>query len=268
MDIKEARAKVNEISVPEEETTEEAVVEKEGGEAPVEADKPEAEPEAEAEEEDKGAAVEQDPPRVPYSRFESVNEARIEAEAKLRLFEEAQERERLEKAAVKSPEGLPAYWVKLYGDSDASQEAYALRQQELTDIRQSLQSSIREDMVKEQAESEQRTETLVDEWSNQIDDFAAKNKRKFTDGDTDAILDVMDELTPKDTDGSYIVEPIQFLARAVELHDLRTEKATAAKKASKQATAQLTAAKGEGALVTPTKEWDGDWRKKLTRMGQ
>lgn len=257
------------ISEPEVEPTEDAPAEepKEEGAAAVEAEKPEAEPEAKAEEEAEEPAEEKDPPRVPYSRFETVNAARIEAETRLRLFEEAAERERLEKAAVKGPEGLPEYWTKLYGDGPESIQAYELRQQELADMRESLQESIRKDMVREQAESEQRTESTVDEWSNKIDDFAAQNKRKFTDADTDAILDVMDSLTPKDGDGNYIVEPIDYLEQAVEIYDLRTEKALAAKKTAKQNTAKLTAAKPEGSLVTPTKEWDGDWRKKLLRMG-
>lgn len=265
------RLKANEqISEPEADKPEGEPAEepKEDGEAPVEAEKPDAKPEAEAEEEAEEPTVEKDPPRVPYSRFETVNEARIIAEQKVKLFEETQERERLEKAAAKGPEGLPAYWVKLYGDSEASKEAYALRQQELTEIRQSLQSSIREDMVKEQVQQEQRTDTLVDEWSSQIDDFASENKRKFTDADTDALLDVMDELTPKDGDGNYIVEPIQYLARAVELYDLRQEKALAAKKISKQQTTKLTAAKSEGIPANAPGEWDGDWRKKLAKMGQ
>lgn len=258
------------ISEPAEETPEETPAEepKEEGEATVEAEKPEGEAEDKTEDKPEEPAEEKDPPRVPFSRFETVNEERIALKERVRLFEEAQERERLEKAAAKGPEGLPEYWVKLYGDSDASKEAYALRQQELADMRETLHADVRKGIQKEQAEAEQRTEETVEDWSTKIDDFAAQSKRKFSDADTDAILDVMDELTPKDAEGNYIVEPIDYLGRAVELYDLRTEKALASKKTAKQTATKLVSAKSEGTLVTPTKEWNGDWRSKLAKMGQ
>lgn len=260
------RANLDQPSVPEDEPTEdtEQDVEGEEGEATVEADNTEAEPEEDKAED---TTVEKDPPRVPYSRFETVNERAIRAEEQLRIMQEERERERLAQAAAPTPAGLPTYWVKLYGDSDASKEAYALRQQELAEERKTIQSNLREELQREQVEAEQRTEQTVEDWSNQIDDFAAQNKRKFSDAETDALLDVMDELTPKDENGNYIVEPIQYLPQAVELYDLRQEKALASKKASKQATARLTGARSEGSLVTNTKEWDGNWEKKLNRLG-
>lgn len=268
MSLEEIRAKVNQPSVPEDEPSEEVQVGEEGGEAAVEADNSEAEADAQAEEDAGGDAVEQDPPRIPYSRFESVNAARIEAETRLRLLEEEREEERLARASQPTDAGLPAYWVKLYGDSDASKEAYALRQQELKDMEEVVRENVRQSILEEQAQAEQHTEELVEDWSSQIDDFAATRKRKFSDADTDAILDVMDELTPKDNEGNYVVEPIQYLERAVELYDLRAEKANASKRVSKQQTTRLASAKGEGALITPTKEWTGDWRSKLAKLGQ
>lgn len=272
MSSEELRAKLDQPSVPEEETPEETDKPAETEEKPaVEGEEPESEDESEGktkdEAEDQGTTVEKDPPRVPYSRFETVNERAIRAEEKLRFYEEERDREQLAKAASETPSGMPEYWVKLYGDSDASKQAYALRQQELQDERVNLRKAIREDMQKEQVESEQRTDNLVDDWSTQIDDYAAKNKRKFTDTETDALLDVMDELTPKDENGNYIVEPIQYLAQAVELHDLRLEKAQFAKKQSKQQTTRLTAAKSEGAPGSKPGNWDGNWEKKLAQMG-
>lgn len=264
MSLDELRAKLNQPSVPDEEPSEEPEVKSEEGEAPVEAEKPEVDAEApEAEAEAEEPTVEKDPPRIPYSRFESVNEARIRAEEELRLFKQREEQERLARAAAPTDTGLPAYWVKLYGDSPESKEAYALRQQELAEMRESLEQGVRQSILQEQRQAEERTEELVSDWSAQIDEFAATQKRKFTDAETDSILDVMDELTPKDEDGNYLVEPIQYLTSAVELYDLRTEKANAAKKVSKQQATKLVGAKSEGSLITPAKEWTGDWRSKL-----
>lgn len=265
MEDKDIRANLDQPSVPDEESQDDTAVESEEVEAPVE---PEKEEEAEVESEaDKTTTVDVDPPRVPYSRFESVNERAIRAEEQLRMMQEEREEAKLAQAAAPNADGLPSYWVKLYGDSEASKEAFQLRQQELKEERESLRAGLREDMQREQIESEQRVDSTVDEWSNQIDDFAAANKRKFTDSETDALLDVMDELTPKDESGNYIVEPIQYLPRAVELYDLRQEKALATKKASRQQTARLTSAKSEGTPISKLGEWDGNWEKKLTKMG-
>lgn len=265
MDIEDIRSQLDQPTSPDEEVDEEQ--ENEEGEAASEAENEEEESEVEesTEEEDSETDVERDTPRVPYSRFESVNERAIRAEEELRILKESQQHGTV--PANDAPVQLPSYWVKLYGDSDASKEAFQLRQQELKETRQELYQSLREEMEQEREQEEARTEELVDDWSAQIDDFAATHKRKFTDTQTDALLDVMDELTPKDSKGNYLVEPISLLPQAVELYDLRQERASAKKKQSKQATTRLTAARGEGTLTTPSQEWDGNWEKKLTKMG-
>lgn len=254
-------------SVPDQEEADETAtdVEKEEEQAPVEPEKAE---ETEVETEDDSATtVEADPPRVPYSRFESVNEARVRAEEQLRIMQAERAQEQLAQAAAPTDTGLPTYWVELYGDSDASKRAYQLRQQEIKEEREQLRQGLREDFQREQVEQEQRVDTTVEQWSNSIDDYAAKNKRTFTEADTDALLDVMDELTPKDENGNYIVEPIQYLDRAVELHDLRQDKAKNSARTSRQATARLTSAKSEGVPTSKPGEWDGNWEKKLSKMG-
>lgn len=265
------RANLDQISVPDDEVSEETTeaVESEEEAAPVEADN-EEETESEdktEEEENSETTVDNDPPRVPYSRFETVNERAIRAEEQLRIMREEREQERLAQAAATTDAGLPSYWVELYGDSDTSKKAYQLRQQELKEEREQLRTALREDMQREQAEAEQRTEDTVEDWSTKIDEFATTHKRKFTEAQTDALLDVMDELTPKDEDGNYIVEPIQYLPQAVELYDLRMERATAKQKESRKNTAKLTSAKSEGVPVAKPGEWDGNWEKKLTKMG-
>jgi len=266
MEEKDIRANLDDISVPETEVEEEVTGLKSEEEEPA-VEAPKSEETEEESEETEDTAVEKDPPRVPYSRFETVNERAIRAEEQLKIYQQREEQDKLAQASSKNEDGLPAYWVKLYGDSEASVEAYQLRQQELAEERETLKTGLREDLYKEQQEQETRQEETVKDWSSQIDEFAETNKRKFTDSQTDALLDVMDELTPKDANGNYIVEPIQYLPQAVELYDLRTERANASKKASRQATAKLTSAKGEGNPTATSDNWDGNWEKKLTRMG-
>lgn len=274
MDKDDIRANLDQPSVPDDEQLEEEAeqVKSEEEQPSVEADNVEEETEedtdeVETEEEAETTTVEKDPPRVPYSRFETVHERAIRAEEQLKVYKEAEERERLAQAAATTESGLPDYWVKLYGDSDVSKEAYQLRQQELREEREQLRNSLREDMQREQVEEEERTEATVEDWTGKIDQFATEHKRKFSESQTDALLDVMDELTPKDEDGNYLIEPIHYLPQAVELYDLRMEKATAKQKDSRKATARLTSAKSEGVPTAKPGEWDGNWEKKLTKMG-
>ena len=188
--------------------------------------------------------VEEEPSRIPYSRFETMHERATRAEAELDFLRSQRE--------VSAPEpvqfngDLPEKWTKLYGDNEASREAYGLYKagikEEFTTMRDELINEVRQ----QEYSREQEAEQTADDWATTMSDFAAKNSRKFSDAEESAILDVMDELTPKDDRGMYVVTPISYLAQAVELHDLRNQKATFAKRDARKRTVAITGARSEG----------------------
>lgn len=121
--------------------TKEEVVEKKEVVADTSDDAKDKEPEAEAEE----------PRRVPYSRLKNVWNAKQEAEQRAAKAErEAQEwRQKAEQRPVQSNSDsasgqLPAWWVKLYGDSDASQEAWKVQDAANKDFREQVTKEARQ----------------------------------------------------------------------------------------------------------------------------
>lgn len=210
------------------------------------------EPETPVEGENKGASepatpdeadVMTDPPRVPYSRFETVNERAIRAEAELELLK--QQREDKPDAVVFTGD-LPEKWVRLYGDNDASREAYGLYKTGIKEEFQSMRQDLLNEVRAEERRREVEAEKEANEWATKISDYGLKNARSFTDAEQSALLDVMDELAPKDDKGMYLVSPISYLPQAVELYDLRNQKANFSKKEAKRKATEIAGAKGEG----------------------
>lgn len=228
------------------EDTEAVVVEEEA--APSEAEKSE------------DTVVEEEPSRVPYSRFETVHERAIRAEAEAAFLKQQLEQS---KQTVQPPYSgdLPQEWVELWGDNETSRKAFAVEQRRIAKIEESVAEKAIERLQLVQQEREKQSEEVADSWTAQFDDYASKSKRTFTDDEQSAILDVMDELTHKDDKGNYLTNPIDYLPQAVEIYDFRTDRALASKKAAKQRTAQLTSAKGEGEPNGRSGQWTGNWEK-------
>lgn len=185
--------------------------------------------------------------RVPYSRFETVNERAIRAEKELELLREEQKQSKQVTVSETDP---PAEWLELYGDSDTSRRAWnvqqTLDQKRLASIQEAAARSAVEGLEKRQAEQSKHESEIVSNMENAFDDFAAKNKRTFSDSEQSAILDVMDDLSPKDEKGLYLVDPTTYMERAVELYDLRLAKSTTKKNESKRRATSLASAGSEG----------------------
>lgn len=197
--------------------------------------------------------------RVPYSRFETVNTRAIQAETELNMLKQ-QIAEGNRSSQNGSYQGdLPEAFVELYGDSDASRRVYELEQKRFQDIEEKAAERAVERLAERQAQLAQQEEQRVAEMENAFDDFASKNKRTFSDAEQSAILDVIDDFTPKDDTGHYLVDPMQYLDKAVEVYDLRAEKAQAKTKESKRRATSIASASSEGDATNQTTPWTGNW---------
>lgn len=230
----------------------------------------EAEPTSEAKVEET-TVVEEEPSRVPYSRFETVHDRAIKAETELALLKT--QRETTPEPVVFAGD-LPEKWVKLYGDNEASREAYGLYKAGIKEEFSTLKSELIQEVRRDEAAKESEAEKTAEEWATAISDYGAKTKRKFSDTDESALLDVMDELTPKNEQGEYLISPITYLKQAVELHDLRGQKADFSKKEAKRKAATLAGERGEGEPGAGSQEqghfrpgaWDS-WRNSPSLRG-
>lgn len=158
--------------------------------------------------------------KVPYSRFETVSrrarEAEEAAEDAQRKYDEllSHREASREDTTQHEPESyrgsLPVYWVKMYGDNDVSREAYAYELER--------QSSIREEARREALEAvrEERTtegkvlsqnERIIDDRLDSLSNYLG---RSVTEREEAALLDIVDEYTPKDDEGNYAGDLIGF----------------------------------------------------------
>ncbi len=238
-------------------------------ETPTGDSQPEEEDEEEesAEEEEEAApaaenAAEAEAPRVPYSRFEKVNQRAIEAEKELEILKR-QAAENPTRSTSEPHQGeLPDYWVELYGDSDLSRKAWTAEQKRITAIEDRAAESAVRNLQKVQQEEAKRVEDTVEEMENAFQDFGAQLKREFSDAEQSAILDLMDDLTPKGEDGKYLVSPLTFLEKSVQFYDLQNQSKVSKKREAKQKAASLTGGGSEGAPenTAPTGHFQaGNW---------
>ncbi len=206
-----------------------------------------------------------DDARIPYSRFEKVNERAIRAEERLAMLEEKLNQG--ETSNFTNEVELPEPWVKLYGDSDASKEAYQLQLQREIELQEKLEQQIFTRMEQRQSEEESRIESNIAQIDEQIEQFENTIGRKLTATEENAILDIQDEFTQKDEKGNYTT-PLLSPDKAFEIYTLRQDKAVQAKKQAKNRVLTLTGANNESEPESTSQadfnpnNW-GNWRNKL-----
>lgn len=218
-------------------------------------DAPQAKEEVESKEEEQ---------RVPYSRFETVRQQKEDA---IREAQEATERLRELEARQSRPtvddspyeEAIRNRVIKLYGDNDVSKEIIEIelsRQRQIEEAaeRRALEA-VRADRENEVTQVRQN-ENIID---MRIDDLAEALGRNLTAKEEEALLDVVDEYTPKNADGSYAGETIPF-DKAWEIVEMRNAQKSASASKSREVPTFLSGTRTEGEPNTDTqKEWRGGW---------
>lgn len=207
---------------------------------------------------------------VPYSRFSTVSRRAREAEQRAQEAEAALEelqRERATRPEVtretsREPEqftgGLPSYWVKLYGDSPQSREAYGyeLVRQEQIEERAERRAV---EAYRNEGQAERRAlvanENIID---NRIDDLSDQLGRGLTDSEESALLDIVDEYTPKDEYGNYAGDTIPF-TKAWEIYEMKQGAQAQTTRRSRSTATQLTGSKTEGEPSGQEKQKNDNW---------
>jgi hypothetical protein len=224
---------------PDDEESEDEVTPAEESQTKEEMEKEESEEDSKSEEKEEA--------RIPYSRFETVNERAIRAEQELQDLKAqyANQPSQPQATGDMSPE-----WVELYGDSDASKRAWQLQQgmleKSLSAIKDEAAKQAVASLQRVQSEQAQQEAKVVEDMENAFTDFGAKNKRTFSDSEQSAILDIMDDFTPKNDDGKYIISPLSYLEKAVQFHDMQVAQASLSKKEARRKAVTLTSAGSEG----------------------
>lgn len=200
-----------------------------------------------------------DEARIPYSRFEKVNERAVRAEERLKLLEEQMST----KVEVSKEVDLPEDWVELYGDSDAAKRAYALQLKR----EERLEEQLMERFQQRQKEEEDLVEQNVSKIDQDLRAFEDTLGRKLLDSEESSILDIQDEFTQKDEFGNYMT-PLLSPEKAYEIFVLRQEKTVSAQKKAKHRVVALTGSSNEADTDSSSNvnfepnKW-GSWRDRI-----
>lgn len=214
--------------------------------------------------------------KVPYSRFKKYHDRATEAEAEAerwRIKAEELESSRVSRREPADFGEMSSKWKDLYGDTEASQKAWDVQQQMLQEWREDVRREAYEEGQRgaEELEVKQRVQietnvATIDESFEVLSDYVG---RDLTAKEQSAILDIVDDFTPKDDFGRYAGPLIPF-EKAWEMFELKQDqaKATARKDRDNVASLSGTSTSGNTEVGADTdKNFNplerGSWRKRL-----
>lgn len=211
--------------------------------------------------------------KVPYSRFKKFHDRALEAEreaAEWRARAESQSERTYEPHRESEPSEVPSWWRELYGETDASQKAWKIQeranQQLIEEARQQALEAVQSERQQESTRIRQNEET-IDEGLDALSDLVG---HPLTEREQSAILDIVDEYTPKDDDGNYLGATIPF-EKAWEIYELKNQISKAPRQEARNKVASLTGTPTQGEPSADKAEQDKNfnpldwnaWKKRL-----
>lgn len=218
-----------------------------------------AEPEAVVTQE---VAPEVEEEKVPKSRFLTMHQRAVEAEKALRAFE-------AEKASTPAPVApladdvdLKKFYIETFGDTELTEKLYQNELQRYASIEEKAAERAFDRFNRMGAEQEEVINQRVASFDAAFDELSVIEGKDFTDEEQVAMLDIVEEYSPKDANGKLIGEYLLPLDRAYEIYQLKAEPIVQAKKQERNAVASLSGARSEGA---PSASSDADWNPNAQR---
>ncbi len=210
--------------------------------------------------------------KVPYSRFKKFHDAAKEAEKEAAYWRQVAEERQQQRAEpqqqVDSPVEVPSYWRELYGEGEVSVKAWRVQQEANERVKQEAIEQAREAVRNERYEEAARTEENVEVLDSNFEQLSAYIGRDLTDAEQGALLDIVDDYTPKDQAGNY-AGPLMPFEKAWEVYELKTQASKAPTVKSRNSVADLTAnqSKGEVGITNPDAnfnplDWNA-WRRRI-----
>lgn len=221
-------------------------------------------------EEEPDTSVEEN--KVPYSRFKNIHNRALEAEAEAEKWKQrAEEIEQTRTANRDTIDTLdmPSYWRDLYGDSEASQRAWQIQERREQEIEQRAYEAGQRGAAELEQRQQQRVDSNVAAIDSSFELLSDYVGRELTDKEQSAVLDIVDDFTPKDEHGRYAGPLIPF-EKAWEMYELKQSSVTASKRKDRDSVASLSATATQGNTEVneeANKNWNplarGTWRNRL-----
>ncbi len=200
---------------------------------------PEEKPVVEEEPEEVAEATES---KVPYSRFKKFHDRALEAEEEAAHWRRIAEQG---ESPAKVESEVPAFWTELYGDSPAAQRAWEIQSEQNEALMAKAQEKAIEAVRNERYQEEERVEKNVEYLDEGIESLSDTLGRPLTQKEESALLDIIDEFTPKDEDGNYAGSIIPF-EKAWEIYELKNGSTSNQVKSSRDAIASLSGSQSQG----------------------
>jgi hypothetical protein len=210
--------------------------------------------------------------RVPVSRFRKTRQELIDMREELEARRLADARRDDDLAAIRAElrskptnGALPDWWTNLYGDDENSRKGYELHVQAQTQTKEEIRKELREESIREQRESAERQTAILEDIDDQMDELEDTAKRKLTDVEKTAILDVVERYTPSDENGNFLGAMLP-LDRAYAIFQMeQTQKRgsnNARKEVSRIASATSQGDTSSSQASPPGQRVKGAWRSK------
>lgn len=209
--------------------------------------------------------------KVPYSRFKKFHDRAQEAEQEAEKWRQRAEELEQSRASRDTEESsnMPSYWVELYGDSEASQKAWKIQERREQEIERRAYEAGQRGAEELEIKQQQRIENNVATIDENFDSLADYVGRDLTAKEQSAILDIVDDFTPKDEYGRYAGPLIPF-EKAWEMYELKQGSAQQSRRSSRDAVASLSGTSSQGdtdVTAEQNKNWNplarGTWKNRL-----
>lgn len=198
-----------------------------------------------------------DEEKVPKSRFLTMHQRAIEAEKLNREYEAEKANASEPVAPVTDDASLRDFYVKTFGDTPEAEALYQNELARLTSIEEKAAERAFERFSKMGQEQEQVIQQRVESFDRAFEELGVVEGKDFTDEEQVAMLDIVEEYSPKDKAGNLIGDFLLPLDRAYEIYKLKADPLVKAKKTERNAVASLAGARSEG---TPSGSSDADWQ--------
>lgn len=203
------------------------------------------------------APAEPEEDKVPKSRFLTVSQRAIDAE-KLNRQYEAERAVQTEVKPAYDDADLKKFYTETFGETEIAEKLYQNELARLTSIEEKAAERAFERFSKLNEEQEKVVNERVSSFDRAFEELAVQEgKTDFTDEEQVAMLDIVENYSPKDKDGRLIGEFLLPLDKAYEIYKVTNDPISQAKRTERNQVASLTGASSQG---TPTGTSDADWK--------
>ncbi len=195
--------------------------------------------------------------KVPKSRFLTMHQRAVEAEKALRAFE-AEKANRSEPVqSLGEDEDLKKFYTDTFGEGELTEKLYKNELARLASIEEKAAERAFERFNRMGQEQEEVINQRVESFDRAFEELGIVEGKDFSDEEQVALLEIVEEYSPKDKDGKLIGDFLLPLDRALEIYKLKAEPIVQAKKQERNAVASLSGARSEGGTIMSN---DADWQ--------